>query len=91
MGVKKINLVPIQDSLTVSRMFLSNTSLDSFFFLNQDDDDFIISDDQFNELLTKMGKNEQGVIQEAIRLKQLWKEEDVALTENFIAYQFMTG
>ena len=70
-------------------MFLSNTSLDSFFFLNQDDDDFIISDDQFNKFFTKMGKNAQSVIQEAIRLKQLWKEEDVALTEKFIAYQFM--
>ena len=72
-------------------MFLSNTSLDSFFFLNQDDDDFIISDDQFNNFFTKMGGNEQSVIQEAIRLKQLWKEEDVALSEKFIAYQFMTG
>ena len=90
-----ISSYAIQDSLTVSRMFLSNTSVDSFFFLNQkvrDDDNIDIistADDQFNEFFTKMGKNEQMVIQEAIRLKQLWKEEDAARTETNIAYQFM--
>ena len=94
-----ISSYAIQDSLTVSRMFLSNTSVDSFFFLNQqvtgdgDDENIEIistdADDEFDEFFTKMGKNEQMVIQEAIRLKQLWKEEDAARTETNIAYQFM--
>ena len=80
-----ISSYAIEDSMTVSRMFLSNTSMDSFFFLNNDKEDYsIISDnDQFHKFFTKMGKNEEIVFQKAIRLKQLWKEEERTHMENF--------
>lgn len=84
-----ISSYAIEDSLTVSRMFLSNTSMDSFFFLNdQEDYSSISDDDQFHEFFTKMGKDEEIVFQKAIKLKQSWKEEERTHMENF-PFKFM--
>ena len=84
-----ISSYAIEDSLTVSRMFLSNTSMDSFFFLNdQEDYSSISDDDQFHEFFTKMGKDEEIVFQKAIRLKQSWKEQERTHMENF-PFKFM--
>ena len=78
----RMSLYAAEDSLLVSRKFLSSTSLDSY-ILNEDH----YSNDQFSNILNQAKQIEEKIIEKTLELKREWEDlEESGLNMNSILH-----
>ena len=64
----RISLYAAEDSLMISRKFLSSTSLDSY-ILNENP-----SDDQLSDIMKQANKIEEKIMEKTLELKREWED-----------------